>query len=362
MLVNKGSELATESIPGCILQLYVLLSNPEEAGIAALLSIAISVSTTGFSSAMISFDMDVDVPHREAQPRFYGYIPNDNALRVRCFALMTMMSALHNLSRSLGCAFLAANGGIMLVMYLSGGEVLFFLAWKILRRDFYYYPRWEGYIINVFSLIERVLMKVIVDYTGCLPFRHPKEMGGLMFSLNMLWAQVFPFISLYLVDDNESTLGGRTREEMLLVLIGIFILWLVLTIIFFCTIDISYIGTFFGTKTGPQYTVELFERGNTDSAKFRAVFKNRLQYTEKIHYHVKEWVAENIDQWRRDQPDWFKIAMIPDELLPKDVLEAEGGAKRRRSSVSLREIVGLREASVGRVYPQAVEDTRVEDL
>jgi len=48
--------------------------------------------------------------------------------------------------------------------------------------------------------------------------------------------------------------------------------------------------------------------------------------------------------------------------LPKDVFRAEGGAKRRRSSVSLREMVGLREASVGRVHPQAVEDMMVEDL
>ena len=35
--------------------------------------------------------------------------------------------------------------------------------------------------------------------------------------------------------------------------------------------------------------------------------------------------------------------------------------KRRRSSVSLREIVGLREASVGRVHPLAAEEMRVED-
>jgi len=346
MIVNKGTEIATESIPGCILQMYVLLSNPEEAGRAALLSIAISAASTGFTSAMIAFDMDVDVPHRTTQPRFYGYIPNDNALRVRCFTLMTMMSALHNLSRSLGCAFLAAsNDGIMLVVYFSGGEVLLFLAWKILRRDFYYWPRLEGYIAVVESLLERILIKVIADYSGCLLFRHPKEMGGLMFSLSMLWAQVFPFIALYLVDDNESTLGGRTREEMLSVLIGIFILWLVLTITFFCTIDISYIGTFFGTKTGPQYTVELFEKGNTDSAKFRSVFENRLQYTEKIHDQVKEWVAENVDKWRRDKPEWFKIELIPDEFLPKEIFEEEGGARRRRSSASMSYILGLEMSS-----------------
>jgi hypothetical protein len=28
MIMNKGTELATESIPGCVLQCYVLLLNP----------------------------------------------------------------------------------------------------------------------------------------------------------------------------------------------------------------------------------------------------------------------------------------------------------------------------------------------
>jgi len=54
--------------------------------------------------------------------------------------------------------------------------------------------------------------------------------------------------------------------------------------------------------------------------------------------------------------------LIPDEFLPKDVLEAEGGAKRRRSSVSLREIVGWKENEDRRVHPQAVEEMKAEDL
>ena len=336
LVINKCIELGCESIPGCILQLYVWMLNPGEAGVYALASIGISSLTTGFASAMIAFDMDVDVPHREAQPRFYGYIPDENGSRMKCFTLMTMMSALHNLSRSLGCALLAAsNGGVMWVVYLSGGEMLLFFVLKVLRGDFYYWPRFEGPVAKIVSLLGRFVMKVIVDYSGCLHLRHPYEMGGLMFSLSMLWAQVFPFIALYLVDDNGSNLGGRTRREMLSFLIGIFILWLVLTITFFCTIDISYIGTFFGTKAGPQYTVELFESGNTDHAKFNAIFTNRLQYTEKIHGKVNGWVAKNLDRWRRDKPEWFKIELIPDKFLPKEIFEEEGGARRKRSSVSI---------------------------
>jgi len=53
LTINKGIELGTESVPGCVLQLYVWFSNPEEAGTLALLSIGISALTTGFTSAMI---------------------------------------------------------------------------------------------------------------------------------------------------------------------------------------------------------------------------------------------------------------------------------------------------------------------
>jgi len=66
---------------------------------------------------MIAFDLDVDVSHRRAQPLFYGYIPDDNGLRGRCFVLMTMISTLHNVSRSLGVALLAASSNNILIIY-----------------------------------------------------------------------------------------------------------------------------------------------------------------------------------------------------------------------------------------------------
>jgi len=74
---TKAGEMGFESIPGCVLQCYVYLVNKEQAGSFALLSIATSCMTTGFASAMISFDMDVDVTRRKTQPRFYGYIPGE---------------------------------------------------------------------------------------------------------------------------------------------------------------------------------------------------------------------------------------------------------------------------------------------
>jgi len=63
---------------------------------------------------------------------------------------------------------------------------------------------------------------------------------------------------------------------------------------------------------------------------------------------VKEWVAENIVRWQAEKTDFFNIEKIPDVLLPSLVVEGEGGRQRRRSSVSVREIVGVRELAITR--------------
>ena len=64
LVLNKIIELATESIPGCVLQLFVWLKNPVEAGSFAMVSIGISALTTGYISAMIACNVDVDSNHR----------------------------------------------------------------------------------------------------------------------------------------------------------------------------------------------------------------------------------------------------------------------------------------------------------
>jgi len=124
--------------------------------------------------------------------------------------------------------------------------------------------------------------------------------------------------------------------------------------------------TFFSRKTAPQYTSELFLNSKEDNSKFRAVFENRSQYTESVYSEVKEWVGANIARWTEEREDWFNIEMIQDDFLPRDVLEAEGGAKRRRrSSFSLREIVGVAPASIVQLQlvslPRQVENESVKN-
>ena len=192
------------------------LLNPEKAGSFALPSIGVSALTTGYTSAMISFDMDVDVKRRNLMPATYGYIPDDNGLRGRCFNLMIMISALNNMSRSVGCALLATRGSSTLVSFVLG-EMAIYLLYKIARDDFLYFIRIDNNFIAILvAIIERTLTKVIVDFSGCFHLRLEQELGGFAFAVTMCWNQVFPFVALYLYDDEKL----KNELALFLVIVG----------------------------------------------------------------------------------------------------------------------------------------------
>ena len=108
---------------------------------------------------------------------------------------MTLISVLHNLSKSVGCALLLATSKKVMAVYFVGGEISLFLLWKLLQGDFLYWVRVDGVVGVILSFLLRVLAKVIVDFTGCVHFRHPFELGGAAFTTSMVWvSRVFePF-------------------------------------------------------------------------------------------------------------------------------------------------------------------------
>jgi len=159
------NELAWESISGAVLHLYMWLTSPEEAGTYTLASICICTLMTGYTSATIAYDMDIDVAYNKTQPNFYGYIPDDIGARGRCFILMTMISTLHNMTRSLGYALLIAlSSGKSLAALFIGGEQILFLIYKMLRGDFFHGTRAEGSLAVIASVFARIVSKTIVDF------------------------------------------------------------------------------------------------------------------------------------------------------------------------------------------------------
>ena len=293
-----------------MLQIYVWLSDPGKFGKTGLLSIGVSALTTGFTSSMITFEVDVLPDLRKLQSKFAGFIPDDNTLRGRCFMTMMMMSAIHNLSRSAGYAMLATQDPMLVVLFIVGEMVVYFV-WKLARRDFLYWVPIEGAGGLVASLLVRCVGKIIVDFTGCIQFRHPNELGGAAFAASVLWAQVFPIVALQLYEGDE-----KIKRSATIFFIGSFMVWIVLAMNLCCIINLSLLNTFYSTQTASQFVIKRFTESGDDQIKFDAIFSNRLSFTKPIYSEVKAWVADNIDRWKLDKPEWFKINEIPPEMMP----------------------------------------------
>jgi len=186
-------------------------------------------------------------------------------------------------------------------------------------------------------------------------------MGGAIFSINALWAQVFPFVTLALYK-KEIEGNDDIKEALTKFLLISLISWFVLTVIFLVKIDISYLGTFFSRVTGPAYVAErakrraakrkrsenycylcfvtprwslivllslswltlfttnnrytgrLFLLADDDYSKFDAVFKNNLRYTKELHDDVKEWLADNVARF--SGKPCFRPHLDPKSFLP----------------------------------------------
>jgi len=54
------------------------------------------------------------------------------------------------------------------------GELTIYLLFKLIRGDFFYWIRLDGKLLPVaVAALNRITVKIIVDFSGCLHFRHP---------------------------------------------------------------------------------------------------------------------------------------------------------------------------------------------
>jgi len=154
---------------------------------------------------------------------------------------MTLMSALHNLSRSIGAVLFIVFGGKTLTLVVLGVEMILYLLFIISRRDFHVaYSTLEGPVGIAGSLTARVASKLIADFSGCLHLRHPQEMGGMVFTVGVIWSQLFPFVALTLFDEHHDLYNlNFQKQHITLFLASIAGLWAILTVVFLCSIDLK---------------------------------------------------------------------------------------------------------------------------
>ena len=350
MTFIKGIEVFAEAIPGVIIQLMAIATNTEGEVIssAALLSLTVSALTTGFSSATISYDWDTDPLKREQVPDFYGYVPPHPTQRATVFVFLIAVTFGMLLIRCMTIVVLALISTRWVFLYLVL-DILLYLIIKVLRGDFWYWVPAGGSSEIFISILLRIIVKIISDFTLIVQLRHPNEVGGAYWIFGFVLTMGSLPVAIQIAASQEL---GETAVKLAVIVAKYFMpLSIVCLGFFFLTINRQYWHTFFSMQRGKDLTVQNFKEGN-DAVKAKYTFKYSKRHWISIEEDVKAWVSTNWEKWEEEKPEWFDDNMkkrVPIEYIPTG--EAKRRESVRRASVDAeaeRDLGGALRASIRR--------------
>jgi hypothetical protein len=172
-----------------------------------------------------------------------------------------------------------------LVVYMSC-DICLYMFYKIARRDFWYWPPMSGV---VFAVCARVAAKVLVDFSGCVHFRNPVELGGAYWLFNAAMSQLSCIVSVILYD-RYFVGDAKISGPFLYGTVGtLFAVWLVSFCAFLLIIKREYVHTFISLQSGSDYTIGNF-RDNVDEARRINIFYCNELMWESIRPAVRTWV------------------------------------------------------------------------
>ena len=261
---------------------------------------------------------------------------------------MFSISFLQVTAKCVSVALLAVTDVSWLVYYLAGDMALYFLQ-KILRRDFIYHVSLPLSLAVPGSVFQRVVCKTVVDFTGCMLFRNPSELGGAYYSFNLGTTIISVPLITYLYQEYAKEYGKeeyRVNKLSAMVLwtfsICIVLSWAVMFGYFMARIIVpKYRESFWSTQTGWERAEKVFLDVEEDEKRALIFMKNIVMWS-RIKADVKAWTMGNWETWDREKPEWFTnkfVASVPDEFIPPKFLTTLGAARMRRGSAagSIRE-------------------------
>jgi hypothetical protein len=363
LVLSKGIELWTESIPGCIIQIYAalrIMQRGEELSGQVTASILISLLTTGFGSASMSYDFDTDPAKRRETPAFYGFIPDKGSTRTALFVCMTLNSALLLFVKSVSAAMLLTRSSRNFVLFWVIDMVVFF-AYKAARNDFHHWLPIDGEVNGlVAAMLMRSGSKMLADFTGVIQLRASGEIGGIYWIANIALALGNSFVAakIYFASFADQDLGigeeeianlnstvydGTEHEQdvalnespVWLVLASTSVAWVFTFVVILLLMNRAYWRTFVSRETGNEWSQNFFLNGTSDKARSKTMMTGRKKW-RSIEGDVSEWVLKNWWRWKDEKPGWFTenwIARVPDHFIPND--EDRRELKKVRNSVKL---------------------------
>mmetsp|Transcript_25074 Transcript_25074/g.47133 ORF Transcript_25074/g.47133 Transcript_25074/m.47133 type:complete len:868 (-) Transcript_25074:47-2650(-) len=339
----KFTEIFLEAIPAGIIQIHAFITVKSVRSAAAIVSILMSVLATAFTSTIISYDMDTAPNKRKLNKTFYGFVPDSSKKRSIVFLAMIFISATQILAKSLSTALMISTSATHFLLYLLIDFGIFF-AIKSLRGDFWYWiPNLDLLLEIIITSVIRVSQKAVTDYTATLIFRHPFECGGLYFFLNVLLCQASCFVGLFLftesrnneVQDQDQVPLPLSEDNLWISLVGLSVASALSWVVFFLTIERSYITTFVSRQTGAKYVEGIYRAADNDEKRFEIFGFNRRNYkhfeAELIGFLDDKW-----DEWREAQPPWLTPQAL--RTIPPEFIKGKKAFESASINVSASEI------------------------
>jgi hypothetical protein len=239
------------------------------------------------------------------------------------------------------------------VLYYYLGDHVLYLAYKLARRDLYHWVPLEGAAMVAETLMMRVGIKTITDFTGVVQFRGAGEMGGAAWAFSQVTALVTSLVAthMYLSSGDAAADGEVMSDSRVWTIVGVLCGSLLLFLVS-CLLIMKreFWGTFFSLQTGYAWVQSYFVSGQTDEVKKRIFEHNKKQWLS-IRSDVKAWTMENWERWEEEKPAFFNGAFkasVDDDMIPPESLRKlnGGGSERRRSSLGDVLGVGARVAPI----------------
>ena len=198
---------------------------------------------------------------------------------------MFVFHAAHVLSKAVAMGALANTCWWWLVVYMSF-DICLYMSYKMARRDLWHW--WPTTGVGI-AVLCRVLVKVLVDFSGCVHFRNPVELGGAYWLLNAVMSQLSCIVSVILYDRyfvGDAKISGPFLSGTVGALAAV---WLVAFCAFLLIIKREYVYTFVSMQSGSDYVISYF-RDNLDEARRIQIFYSNELMWASIRPAVRTWV------------------------------------------------------------------------
>jgi hypothetical protein len=273
---------------------------------------------------------------------------------------------------ALGTALLADYDMRIAIGAWAGRFGLMYTA-KVVRRDMAYYLPIRGIagVLVAWCWIRPAVL-IVADFTLFLWARHPYEMGCVQWWSGRAWAWLLLVASVVLraqrsvVYDSEplptnatlsrnESIGALLRSQtalseplwatgpqpfsttfLVVVATMLFIAWLLSHLAFFCLIKREYWPSFCTPDTAAAHVKRRW-RVLSDEKRAAALVKMHPDVLRLIAADARLFIEAHWSQLPNDRPAWMNerwLRAVPSSVLPRKVLKAIGGKRRRRSTLA----------------------------